>query len=265
MVYKRLALVDPRLVTANTNTNTPITDIRTTENERQQVVNSVQPQAPLINVLTHAYKELNDVLDNETMGLEEKMHNYRNALNRVQVLMRQYKMTSGQISSSSSSSPLLLPPPASRDLLSVLLADIPKANKSKTAKLYTVLKDSGAIKWNTKGDIISIEGDTKTDGNIVELLKDISRERKTVPNRPKGAEKLQKVLHKLNPNFSLVKNKLYHTALSGRLFQPPEAPPLPPHLLPAATGTSSYFTPSPKRSGADRTGSELKKKKKWAL
>ena len=98
MVYKRLALVDPRLVLKNNIlTNDEHGQEHSAESEqilevdRKQVYKSLQKDAPLIEVIIQAQQEINTALNDETLPLDERMVNYQKALNKHQLLLQKYQ------------------------------------------------------------------------------------------------------------------------------------------------------------------------------
>ena len=98
MVDKRLALVDPQLVLKNNIlTNDEHRQERSAESEqilevdRKQVYKSLQKDAPLIEVIIQAQREINTALNDETLPLDERMVNYQKALNKHQLLLQKYQ------------------------------------------------------------------------------------------------------------------------------------------------------------------------------
>lgn len=256
MSYKRLALVDPRFIIKDGESKSSLKSTPTppvvapTNNELVAADASLQPHAPLLEVLVAARRELNEALDDNEASLSDKMVKYSEALNRIQVLMRKHKLQNVENEAESLwRKKISLNSTEDVDsVLSRLLKAIPVNNKSKTKRLYKFLLERNDIKWDRHGKITSIDGAPVLGADIVELLADVSRQRKKMVTRPPGAPQLQNLLARINPKFDLVKNQLYHSPLyaGAPLYTPAqpiggkrrlESEPLRPTATPSQSGT----------------------------
>lgn len=211
--YKRLALVDPRLLLTNNlehkiakTLSDPIASH--TPKERVAANASLQPHVALLEVLMEARRELNAVLNDDEAPLNQRTADYSNALNRIQVFMKKHKLQTTERRERGTYKNTLIQ--HHDPLMERLLKAVPVNYRAKTKRLYTFLKGHSNIKWDKHGKIISMDGSPLLGGDIVELLEDISRERKKKLTRPIGAPQIQKLLSRINPRFDLVKNPLYH-------------------------------------------------------
>ena len=219
-MYKRLALVDPRFLKNNFSSSNDY-EIQQTKDEsndaalRQEVYSLLRRDAPLLQVLTQSKRELNAALNDETVPVAERMREYNKALSKHQILMQKYKLDFTEKEDNNVSTTPSYVSDQDDDVLKTISTNIPPAYLVKSKKLYQVLKNSNTIKWDASGNIISIDGVDRVEGNIVDILGDIARERKGTVIRPVGARHVQKLVSKLDPQFKLVKNKLYHKPLHG--------------------------------------------------
>ena len=186
----------------------------------KQAEQSLHPDAALHQVLQFIYRDLDLVLNDPTLESREKMLKYRRLLNRLQFFLA--NPHNSNISSSYSSSPPAhlrqSAEEASASLLERLVNQVPKRNRTRTVALYKQLEKSGVIKWNEDGAVREMSGrriPPEHRINIVDLLNDAARFRKTAP-RPAGYSPFTKALREAVPTDSLIGNHLYKASGPGR-------------------------------------------------
>ena len=186
----------------------------------KQAEQSLHPDAALHQVLQFIYRDLDLVLNDPTLESREKMLKYRRLLNRLQFFLA--NPHNSNISSSYSSSPPAhlrqSAEEASASLLERLVNQVPKRNRTRTVALYKQLEKSGVIKWNEDGAVREMSGrriPPEHRINIVDLLNDAARFRKTAP-RPAGYSLFTKALREAVPTDSLIGNHLYKASGPGQ-------------------------------------------------
>lgn len=219
MGYKRLALVDPRLIQATA--TKPISDKDKVNKHqvaarvyKEKALSSLNPQSALLQILQDSHKRLHKALYNEKITPEARLQKHKTELNKIQLLIDKNKyylkkkVFEDDEFNNQEQKPVVSP---KTFFTTKLMENIPKVSRSKIKRLLTALEQSGSIKWNANGNIISIAGNLPPTGsNIITLLNDISAFRKTRPTRPPGARQLQELIAQIDPDFNLVRNTLYH-------------------------------------------------------
>ena len=187
---------------------------------RKQAEQSLHPNAALHQVLQFIYRDLDLVLNDPTLESREKMMRYRKLLNRLQFFIA--NPNNSNISSSYASSPPAhlrqSAEEASEALLQRLVNQVPQRNRSRTTTLYKKLEKSGLVKWNEDGVVREMSGrriQPERHINIVELLSDAARYRKTV-DRPAGYTPFTKALHDTDITDASIGNYLYKKTGPGR-------------------------------------------------
>lgn len=226
MGYKRLALVDPRLlqqqpglkhIQDKVKMHKPQQQSANWTTYKEKAVNSLNPNTALLQVLQEAYKHLNEALYNENITPEERLQLHKMELNKIQLLVDKNKYYLEQEfypNHKTITKPEQEKPSPQELFITKVMENIPKVSRSRTKRLISALEQSESIKWDANGNIISIEGSPAPVGsNIITLLNDMSAFRKRRLTRPPGAIQLQQLIAQIDPNFNLVKNTLYHQTI----------------------------------------------------
>ena len=176
------------------------------------------PADPQVVTTVQLQRDLARVLDNEQLSESEKADLYGQTLFRFQEAFKkakqqQHQSTTPQIPQMPTQSPESIQPSsqqpqhsmdvsASRLSTERVLESVPKTMRQKAQLLMNFL-DSSKINWDAQGRV-SVEGKHIHGSNIVDLVNDVLRHRKTFD--PKGWQPFAQELAKMNIPQDIVGN-----------------------------------------------------------
>lgn len=159
-----------------------------------------RPRPPVdqrVQVMDTLDREMKQVLTREDVPAEDRLKLHDQALFRYRNVLDDYR-------------PSRLPPqqPATQptpetetDIEREIMESVPKSHKGKAALLLKRMKASPDISWNEKGEL-KYKGDTVRGSNVVDLVNDVLRKRKTF--NPEGWETFGDALREANVPQDLV-------------------------------------------------------------
>ena len=238
-----MILVDPRMVGSNVTTpasGPPVPDATS-------------------NSLRELDQEMRDTLDRKDLPLEDKANAYQQILRRYLQRFDQYrnkplgvvkvkKEKRGGEESEGDAAPKRV-----ADIEEEVLRTVPKSMKRKAEQLLSRLKTDPVVTWSPNGEL-SYKGIRVPDSNIVDLINDVLRKRRTMPD-PRGWETFATALRRINIPQELVGNP------ERRRFMEEKRIPFSPYTPLSAVGRKArrqeeeeaeVFADTPKRPAVER-------------
>jgi hypothetical protein len=149
------------------------------ENRDSARLSTLLRPAPLQKVLT-LDRRMTDTLNDQGMSEDEKANIYSQLLHEL----RHFK-TKGQtlpVRIVGDNNKVVVRPPGV--LENEILGSVPKSMINKTRQLMDKIKSIPSLEWNEQTGAVSIDGKVVEDSNLLDLVHDAIRPRKTVPDPP---------------------------------------------------------------------------------
>jgi hypothetical protein len=165
-----------------------------------------QLRPTLPNTISQLDEEMNDVLSNKNIGDHEKWTRYSQVLQRylhmVKVARKPFEITvtNTQPVPDNDVGQKFDTPLSDGEILSC----VPKTFQSKAEVFLKKLKNTPSITWDNRG-VVSIENIVIPDSNVTDLINDILRHRKSMPD-PKGWQIFAEALKSINMPFEVIGN-----------------------------------------------------------
>ena len=200
----------------------------------QSLQQDQQTVSPIVKVVTKLDDEIATILNDKKLDEYEKAKIYSQALQR-------YLSTRDNLESKTTPPKTDVPllPTTTNYSDSSILDTIPKKFTKQAKNLLRHISSNSKLKWGEDG-VVSFEGLPIEGSNIVDLLNDTVRNRKTF--QPHGWQKFSNALHEINVPSELIGNPYRRITVS-----PSPSPPPPP--LPSSSSSSTFPTRTlPRRS-----------------
>ena len=184
---KKMILVDPKRLSTAASEPTIETD-------------------PHLQVLRQLHREMQDVLNNTDTNDLDKVTAYNQILQRYLEYQEKYKRPKPVPVSLSHQSEYATASTGVMTVLDELLRVVPKNTRKQAEALLLRIKDHPDMSWNTRGEFM-YRGSAINDSNVVDLIGDLMRSRKSVTRPPQGMDMFLTALKDTNTPRELILNR----------------------------------------------------------
>ena len=131
---------------------------------------------PVKGALENLSQDMQNLLQNETLTEDQKMQQYGQLFLRYQTMQKKLK------------EPVALPVPETKEITEPpksILESVPKTYRNKAQLLLNHIKEKTDMSWDDENRLVK-NGKSVPGTNILDIVNDLVRERKTMPHAPRG-------------------------------------------------------------------------------